>query len=122
MARKSNHLALVEAEDQAEDIGFVSDTLYEAPRARRRRLKARNSERRVQEVDRSTSLAHLERAAKRLKNSRAAERVLVVPQWNMEKAVEAMKRAGVSGLVTNLCGTKKQRVGQGARRKDDVEV
>jgi hypothetical protein len=67
-------------------------------------------DRRACEIDRNGSLARLERAAKRLKHTRAAERVLAVPQWNMDKAVEAMRRAGVSGVVTNLCGTRKQRV------------
>ena len=86
------------------------EALREAPRARRRRLKSRAADRRVKEVDRNTSLARLERAAKRLKSAHASERVLSVPQWNMDKAVEAMKRAGVSGVVTNLCGTRKQRV------------
>jgi len=105
-----------------EDPGFITDTLLEAPRARRRRLKSRSGERKVQEVDRSASLAHLERAAKRLKMVHASERVLVVPQWNMEKAIEAMKRAGVSGVVQNLCGTKKQRVDPPIRRKDERET
>jgi hypothetical protein len=103
-----------------DDIGYGSDAIAEAPRARRRRLKARSGERRVQEVDRSASVSHLERAAKRLKHTRAAERVLVVPQWNMDKAVEAMKRAGVSGVVTNLCGTRKQRVESASRKKDGI--
>jgi hypothetical protein len=40
----------------------------------------------------------------------------------MEKAVEAMKRAGVSGVVTNLCGTKKQRVDQQTRRKEEEQL
>ncbi len=111
MARRTDRLL---AQD---DVGFSYDGFGEAPRARRRRLKARSGERRVQEVDRSESVVNLERAAKRLKVAHASERVLVVPQWNMEKAVEAMKRAGVSGVVTNLCGTKKQRVAAAARRK-----
>jgi hypothetical protein len=93
-----------------DDFGPGFDLIAEAPRARRRRLKARSTGRRAQEVDRSSSLTHLERAAKRLKVTRASERILVVPQWNMDKAVEAMRRAGVTGVVTNLCGTRKQRV------------
>lgn len=103
-----------------DDVGLAQESFGEAPRARRRRLRSRSGERRVQEVDRSESVAQLERAAKRLKVAHAAERVLVVPQWNMDKAIEAMKRAGVSGVVTNLCGTRKQRVDQAARRKDEV--
>jgi hypothetical protein len=98
-----------------DDFGPGLDAIVESPRARRRRLKARSSGRRAQEVDRSSSLAHLERAAKRLKVTRAAERILIVPQWNMDKAVEAMRRAGVTGVVTNLCGTRKQRVAKTLR-------
>lgn len=82
----------------------------EPQRAKRRRLAARAAERQVQEIDRSSSVAHLERAAKRLRQAHAAERILTVPQWNMDKAVAAMKRAGVSGVVTNLCGTRKTKV------------
>jgi len=93
-----------------DDIGLGFDAIAEAPRARRRRLKSRAADRKAQEIDRSSSPARLERAAKRLKAARAAERVLSVPQWNMDKAVEAMERAGVAGVVTNLCGTRKQRV------------
>jgi hypothetical protein len=98
-----------------DEVGLDFRAFAEAPRARRRRLKARSSGRRAEEVDRSGSLNHLERAAKRLKAARAAERILVVPQWNMDKAVEAMRRAGVTGVVTNLCGTRKQRVAKSVR-------
>jgi hypothetical protein len=98
-----------------DDIGLGFEAFAEAPRARRRRLKARSGGRRAQEIDRSSSLSRLERAAKRLKVARAAERILTVPQWNMDKAVEAMRRAGVEGVVTNLCGTKKQRVAKDVR-------
>jgi hypothetical protein len=61
-------------------------------------------------VDRSGSAAHLERAAKTLKTAPADKRILSAPQWDMEKAVEAMKRAGVSGVVSNLCGSRKVKV------------
>ena len=105
MARKSSR-PLHEADF---DSGFGA--VAEPGRARRRRLKAQAAAgRRAQQVDRSASVAGLERAAKRLKAMGAADRVLSVPQWNMEKAVEAMRRAGVSGLVTNLCGTQRVRV------------
>ena len=115
MAKRTRH-----AETDCDfDIEF--EGLSEAPRARRRRLKRRLAERKAHEVHRSTSLASLERAAKRLKSSRAAERVLVVPQWNMDIAVDAMRRAGVSGVVTNLCGTRRQRVEVGEKRRAAVE-
>jgi hypothetical protein len=93
-----------------DDFGQGFDDVVEPGRARRRRLKARAADRKAQEVDRSATPVGLERAAKRLKAVRAADRVLSVPQWNMDKAVEAMRRAGVSGLVTNLCGSQRVRV------------
>src|SRR5262245_13042672 len=104
MARRS-HRPLAE-----DDYALTFDTAAEPQRARRRRLKARSGDRRAHEVDRSASLGSLERAAKRLKSVRAAERVLSVPWWNMDKAVEAMRQAGVTGTVTNLCGTQRQKV------------
>lgn len=89
--------------DYAEHFG-------EPPLARRRRMKQKAKEKRVLEVDRSGSARQLERAAKRLKSMPARDRVLHVPQWDMEKAVAAMKQAGVSGSVRNLCNTRQQRV------------
>ncbi len=91
-----------------DDAGFYA--AGEAPRARRRRMSERAADRRACEIDRSQTLSGLERAAKRLRSSRAAERVLAVPQWNMDKAAAAMRNAGVSGVVTNLCGSRRQRV------------
>jgi len=61
-------------------------------------------------VDRSGSEAHLERAAKALGAAAADKRVLSAPQHHMAMAVKAMKRAGVSGVVSNLCGSRKVRV------------
>jgi hypothetical protein len=93
--------------------------------ARRRRLDHKSKDdKKVCEIDRSGSLVHLERAAKRLKHARAEARVLSVPQWDMPKAIEAMKRAGVSGEVTNLCGSRLQRVKTGRARdggEDDAD-
>lgn len=84
----------------------------EAPMARRRRMtaKAENAGS-MMEVERSNSAKHLERAAKRLKSMPADQRILKVPQWNMGKAASAMRKAGVSGMVTNLSGTRRQKVG-----------
>ena len=84
----------------------------EPPAARRRRIKQMKSKRgkRALEVDRSGSLKQLERAAKRLRRADADERVLSVQHWNLDKAIEAMKRAGVSGVVTNLCASEHRRV------------
>ncbi len=84
--------------------------------ARRRRLAEEAKERRRAEVvDRSGSIGRLERAAKRLKSLNADDRVLYVPHWDMEKAERAMKRAGVSGAVSNLCGSARKRVDGGGR-------
>lgn len=77
--------------------------------ARRRRLAscARDGKKAL-EIDRSGSAAHLERAAKRLKHEKAEDRVLYVPQWDMRKAEAAMRRAGVRGAVSNLCGSQRK--------------
>ncbi|MDZ4777837.1 MAG: hypothetical protein SGJ23_13745 [Alphaproteobacteria bacterium] len=81
----------------------LGDVLEEPPLARRRRLhKQAKDGKRVVEVDRSGSVIHMERAAKRLGALNAADRVLRVPHWDMDKALEAMQRAGVRGRVTNL--------------------
>lgn len=82
---------------------------FEPDLARRRRNAEREREKRLaEEIDRSGSARHLERAAKRLKHVNAVDRVLYVPQWDMAKAELAMRRAGVSGAVSNLCGTRRK--------------
>jgi hypothetical protein len=85
---------------------------FEPDLARRRRNaeRARDEELRAEEVDRSGSARHLERAAKRLKHVNAVDRVLYVPQWDMAKAEMAMRKAGVTGAVSNLCGTRRKLV------------
>jgi hypothetical protein len=84
----------------------------EPPLARRRRLKQEKSRQRKRavEVDRSGSVGHLERAAKRLKHADANERVLCVQHWNLDKAIRAMQRAGVDGVVTNITASELRRV------------
>jgi hypothetical protein len=85
--------------------------LLEPKAARRRRFAQQAKEgKHAQVTDRSGSVHQLERAAKRLKYSNAEDRVLRVPHWDMEKAIEAMRKAGVTGAVSNLCGTKQMRV------------
>ena len=60
---------------------------FEPDRIRRRRFAERERDaRRAEEIDRSGSQRHLERAAKRLKHVDAADRILYVPQWDMAKA------------------------------------
>lgn len=90
---------------------------FEPDRIRRRRFAERERDgRRAEEVDRSGSQRHLERAAKRLKHVDAADRILYVPQWDMAKAELAMKRAGVTGAVSNLCGSQRIRIRAGRGR------
>jgi len=62
------------------------------------------------EIERSGDPAKLQMAARRLKASKAPERVLKVPQPDMDAAAAAMRAAGVSGNVTNLSDTKTRKV------------
>lgn len=94
-----------------EDESYGNIYMGEPALARRRRLAAEEKEtRRAQEWDRTGSDKSLERAAKRLKHVRAEDRVLYVPQWDMAKAEAAMRKAGVNGAVSNLCGSQRKRV------------
>ena len=65
---------------------------------------------RATEVERSGSSAGLTAAAQRLKTSGAPQKVLQVPQKDMGSAVKAMRKAGISGTVKNMGGTKRWRV------------
>jgi hypothetical protein len=96
------------------------DSIYmgEPALARRRRLRAEEKEgKQAKVVERAGSDKSLERAAKRLKHVQAEDRVLYVPQWDMAKAERAMRKAGVTGAVSNLCGSQRNRVngGKGGR-------
>lgn len=94
------------ADAQADNVYFFEPAL-----ARRRRLAQRARDgKKAEEIDRSGSVKHLERAAKRLRHVKAEDRVLYVPYWDMEKAEEAMRKAGVRGAVSNLCGSQRKRV------------
>ncbi len=62
------------------------------------------------EIERSGDSRKLERAAQRLKESHARERVLQVPNQDMSKATAAMRKKGVSGSVKNMSGTKRRSV------------
>ena len=81
----------------------------EVPLRSGKRLDARTANR-ATEVERSGSLGGLTKAARRLKESGAAQKVLQVPQKDMAKAAEAMKAANVSGTVKNISGTKRRSV------------
>ena len=92
------------------------DSIYmgEPALARRRRLAQEAKEsKRAQEWDRTGSDKSLERAAKRLKHVKAEDRVLYVPQWDMARAEMAMRKVGVNGAVSNLCGSQRKRVKSG---------
>lgn len=92
--------------------GAWTAPIGEKPAARRRRLKQEKGAHRKRAIviDRSGSEKRLERAAKLLRSVDSHERVLVVQHWNVEKAVRAMERAGVSGIVTNICRSETRRV------------
>jgi len=55
----------------------------------------------------------LEHAAAKLKASGKPEKILQVPQKDMQKAIEAMKNQRVEGTVKNLSGTKSKHVSKG---------
>ncbi len=65
---------------------------------------------RATEVERSGNKSALRKAARRLKKSRKKQKVLQVPQKDMEKASEAMREEGVSGTVKNMSGTKRRSI------------
>ena len=65
---------------------------------------------RATEVERSGTSAGLKAAALRLKKSGAAQKVLQVPQRDMDAAAEALRGVGISGTVKNMSGTKRRGV------------
>lgn len=75
-----------------------------------RRLDAKSAGGKATEVERSGSSAGLKKAARRLKASRAKQRVLQVPQKDMTKAAKAMRDVGVSGTVKNMGGTRRRSI------------
>lgn len=62
------------------------------------------------EVERGGTEKSLTAAVKRLKISRAQQKVLQVPQKDMQKAAEAMKNQNVRGTIKNMGGTKRRSV------------
>ena len=83
----------------------------EAPLKGGRRLDALTSGGgRATEVERSGSPRRLRAAAKRLKDSKAPQHVLQVPQWHMDAPAQAMRDVGVQGTVTNMTRTKRRSV------------
>lgn len=82
----------------------------EVPLSRGRRLDALSPGGRATEVERSGNARALQSAASRLKASRAKQKVLQVPQHDMDKAAAALRREKVSGTVKNMSGTKRRHV------------
>ena len=70
---------------------------------------------RATEVERSGSAQGLEAAASRLKQTRAPQKVLQVPQKDMDAAAKAMRKVGVGGTVKNMAGTKRRSVSRPKR-------
>ena len=62
------------------------------------------------ETERSGNMRSLMAAAKRLKIRRSRQKVLQVPQKDMGKASQAMKKVGVRGTVKNMSGSKRRSV------------
>lgn len=81
----------------------------EVPISKNRRLDAA-TKKRATEIERSGTSSGLKKAAERLKDSGKNQKVLQVPQKDMKKAVEAMKKAGTKGTVKNMSGTKRRSV------------
>lgn len=67
---------------------------------------------RAELVEQSGNLRTLEQAACRLGTSERTERVLRVPEQDMELAMQAMRNVHVSGTVMNLAGTQSCGVGE----------
>ena len=83
----------------------------EVPLGGGKRLDARTQGgRRATEIERSGSTQGLQKAARRLKQSGAPQKVLQVPQKHMKAADAAMRKVGVGGTVKNMGGTKRRSV------------
>ena len=85
----------------------------EVPLSRRRRLDAKRKVGRAfraEEIQRTGSSKAFLDAARRLRDSRSKTKILRTRQENMDKAVEAMRKARVKGQVQNMGGTKRKNV------------
>ncbi len=75
------------------------------------------SKRTATEIERSGSDSGLTKAARRLRDSGKAQKVLQVPQTDMAKATKAMRKVGIGGTVKNMSGTKRTSVPKAGRKK-----
>lgn len=94
-------------ETKAREAGAKGGT--EVSISRGRRLDAATASRAI-EVETSGSPNRLRQAARRLAESGRRQHVLVVPQRDVPKAREAMKKVGVGGTVRNISGTQRRTV------------
>ena len=78
----------------------------EVPLPGGRRLDAATPKR-ATEVERSGTTAGLKKATRRLRDSGKPQKILQVPQKDMDKAAQAMRDVGVSGTVKNMGDTKR---------------
>ena len=97
----------VHKETKVREAGTKGKT--EVAISRGRRIDAATASRAI-EVETSGSPDRLRQAARRLAESGRRQHVMVVPERDMPKATEAMRRSRVTGTVRNLSGTKSQRV------------
>ena len=81
----------------------------EVPLPGGRRLDAATPKR-ATEVERSGTTVGLRKAARRLRDSGKPQKILQVPQKDMDKAAQAMRDVGVSGTVKNMGDTKRRSV------------
>jgi len=102
MAEKRTH-----KEVKTKAAGLKGKT--EVPISRGRRLDA-GTRSRATEVETSGRADRLTKAASRPRASHKPQRVLVVPQKDMPKARQAMRKVGVRGTVRNVSGTKRSSV------------
>lgn len=104
MGKSQSHL---KAQSKAAGKGGKTETKLPG----RRRLDAKTSSgKTATEVERSGDPSRLKHAAQRLKASKAKRKILQVPQKDMNKAADAMKKVKVSGSVKNMGGTKRRSV------------
>lgn len=93
---------------KAQAAGSKGET--EVPLPRNRRLDAMTPGGRATEIERSGTEEGLVAAARRLRDARARQHVLQVPQSDMDAAARAMRKVGISGTIKNMAGTKKRTV------------
>ena len=61
----------------------------------------------AREEERSGKGDRIRAAISRLKTQRNAKKELGVPQWDMQKAIEEVRKSGVNITVTNITRTKR---------------